>query len=589
MQSTKVAPIEYRSIEDLKLHLAVFLRGRKISLKADDVWKDLPWKRFRGQVFRLQRSIFKALAYNQKVKVKLLQRLLLRSRAAQALAVKQVTQLNQGKKTPGVDGKTALSTRERLVLCQRLNKHWYHWRHQQLRRVNIPKPNGKTRGLGIPTIADRAWQALLKLAAEPAYEAIAGERSYGFRPGRCTADAQKLIFDNLKSKAKGKDKLVLETDISKCFDEIDHKVILKGVILPTEAKLGLKIAVKAGVRGEYPSSVKGTPQGGVISPLLANIALDGFENLGSDQITRTQKYHKGKKNGFTKSESIRGIRYADDAVFICKSKADTKKLRRDIDEFLKSRGLRINEDKTEMRRATDGFDFLGWRFRVNSRGTFKSAPSQKNYAEIKAKVKATWKNKELSTEARLKKIGTQVRGWRNYHKFCDMSKHALWSLRQWLWRKLRADKRRQDQKEAEKARRQAIEGKKAKKGAAKRQLTKEQVDKAFPKVSWEVNSHVMVKGSASPFNGNIAYWVGRNSELYEGPTAKAIKRQKGKCTHCNRLFMEIDGPVELHHKDGDHNNWDMKNLVALHRECHQAQTIHRKRIKDGLVKRAVKA
>ena len=262
---------------------------------------------------------------NQKVKVKLLQRLLLRSRAAQALAVKQVTQLNQGKKTPGVDGKTALSTRERLVLCQRLNKHWYHWKHQRLRRVNIPKPNGKTRGLGIPTIADRAWQALLKLAAEPAYEAIAGERSYGFRPGRCTADAQKLIFDNLKSKANGKDKLVLETDISKCFDEIDHRVILKGVVLPTEAKRGLKIAVKAGVRGEYPSSIKGTPPCGVISPLLANIALDGFENLGSEQITKTQIYRKGKKRGFTKSNSVRGIRYADDAVFICKPGADTKK------------------------------------------------------------------------------------------------------------------------------------------------------------------------------------------------------------------------------------------------------------------------
>ena len=552
MQSTKVAPIEYRSLKDLKLHLAVFLRGREISLKADDVWKDLPWKRFRQQVFRLQRSIFKAQKSNQKVKVKLLQRLLLRSRAAQALAVKQVTQLNQEKKTPGVDGKTALSTGERLVLCQRLNKHWYHWRHQQLRRVNIPKPNGKTRGLGIPTIADRAWQALLKSAAEPAYEARAGERSYGFRPGRCTADAQKLIYSNLHSDVNGREKLILETDISKCFDEIDHKVILEGVVLPAEAKRGLKIAVKAGVRGEYPSSIKGTPQGGVISPLLANIALDGFENLGSDQITRTQKYHKGKKAGFNKSESIRGIRYADDAVFICKPKADTIKLRRDIDEFLKSRGLRINEDKTETRKATEGFDFLGWRFRVNSRGTFKSTPSKKNYAEIKAKVKATWKNKKLSTEARLKRIGTQVRGWRNYHKLCDMSKHALWSLRQWLWHKLRADKRRQDQKEAEKARRRAIKGKKAKKGAAKRQLTKEQMDKAFPKVSWEVNSHVMVKGGASPFNGDISYWVGRNSKLYDGPTAKAIKRQNRKCTHCNRLFMEIDGPVELHHKDGDH-------------------------------------
>ena len=579
MQSTKLASIEYRSLKDLELHLAVLLRGREISLKADDVWKDLPWKKFRQQVFRLQRSIFKAQKNNQKVKVKLLQRLLLRSSAAQALAVKQVTQLNQGKKTPGVDGKTALSTRERLVLCQKLNKHWYHWKHQQLRRVNIPKPNGKTRGLGIPTIADRAWQALLKLAAEPAYEATAGERSYGFRPGRCTADAQKLIFNNLKSNANSREKLILETDISECFDEIDHKVILEGIVLPTEAKRGLRIAIKAGVRGEYPSSIKGTPQGGVISPLLANIALDGFENLGSDQWIRSRR----------DGTLVRGIRYADDAVFICKPKADTKKLRQDIDEFLKSRGLRINEDKTETRKATDGFDFLGWRFRVNSRGTFKSTPSKENYAEIKAKIKATWKNKKLSTEARLKKIATQVRGWRNYHKFCDLSKHALWSLRQWLWQKLRADKRKQDQKEAEKARRQAIKGKKAVKGAAKRQLTSEQVDKAFPKVSWEVNSHVMVKGNASPFDGNISYWVGRNSKLYDGPTAGAIKRQKRRCTHCNRLFMEIDGAVELHHIDGNHNNWGKKNLVALHRECHQKQAVHRKRIKDGLVKRAIKA
>ncbi len=250
--------------------------------------------------------------------------------------------------------------------------------------------------------------------------------------------------------------------------------MLRGVVLPKEALKGLKLAVKAGVRGEYPSSIKGTPQGGVISPLLANIALDGFENLGSEQWKRQRS-----------KPLIRGIRYADDAVFILKSGADIQQLREDIDEFLKTRGLRINEAKTKVSKATDGFDFLGWRFRVNSRGKFKSTPSWENYADIKAKVKATWKS-GATTEARLKRIESQVRGGRQNHSSCDMNKHSLWSLNNWVWRKLRAEKRRMAQKEAEKARQLATFGKKPQ-GSAKRQLTSEQIRKAFPTVPWKVN------------------------------------------------------------------------------------------------------
>ena len=202
----------------LTTELGALLAMSKVRKKADDVWKDMPWKKFRQHVFQLQRAIFKAQKNGSKAKVKRLQKLLLCSRAATALAVRQVTQLNSGRKTHGVDGKTALSTKERLDLCQRLHRKWNKWKHQKLRRVNIPKSNGKTRGLGIPTIADRAWQCLLKYAAEPAYEAMAGERNYGFRSGRSAHDAQTLIFSNLNGGSNGKEKVILETDISQCFD-----------------------------------------------------------------------------------------------------------------------------------------------------------------------------------------------------------------------------------------------------------------------------------------------------------------------------------------------------------------------------------
>lgn len=227
-------------------------------------WRSLPWKKFQRKVFRLQRKIWEAIRAGDRARAKRFQKLLLKSRAATWLAIRQVTQLNTGKKTAGVDGKTALSFKERHDLFTLLRRNHQNWEHQGLREVPIPKKDGTKRILKIPTIADRAWQCLCKLAIEPAHEALFHERSYGFRPSRCAWDCQKYIFDNLKARVNGKSKRILELDIKKCFDRISHNYMMSQVIAPNYIKAGLWKCLKAGVHPEFPD--QGTPQGGVISP-----------------------------------------------------------------------------------------------------------------------------------------------------------------------------------------------------------------------------------------------------------------------------------------------------------------------------------
>lgn len=241
-----------------------------------EVWSSQNWKKFQKNLFRLQKRIYKAMQNGDTRKVNSLQRLVLKSHAARMLAVRQVSQLNSGKKTCGVDGQKSLNFKQRLNLAQKL-KEANHWGHEGLREVKIPKKNGKIRTLKIPTIADRAWQCLVKYALEPAHEVTFHARSYGFRPGRSTQDAQKYVFDNLRSRVKGHEKRVIELDIEKCFDRINHKAIMTNVIAPQQIKTGLWRCLKAGVSPEFPE--QGTPQGGVVSPLLANIALNGIEEI----------------------------------------------------------------------------------------------------------------------------------------------------------------------------------------------------------------------------------------------------------------------------------------------------------------------
>ena len=196
---------------------------------ASELWKNLPWNKFRKDLFRLQKRVWKAVSVGDKRKAKYLQKLILKSKAARFLAIRQVTQLNAGKKTAGVDGKASLSFEERLALSETLKQNVNTWESNKLREIPIPKKDGTMRMLKVPTIADRAWQCLVKYALEPAHEATFHARSYGFRPGRSAHDAQKFLFQNLRASSNGINKRVLELDIEKCA----RPEMVKGSVEPT--------------------------------------------------------------------------------------------------------------------------------------------------------------------------------------------------------------------------------------------------------------------------------------------------------------------------------------------------------------------
>ncbi len=514
-------------------HSAAFCGGiippQRCLNNASELWKKLPWKKFRRNLFRLQKRVWKAVSVGDKRKAKYLQKLILKSIAARLLAIRQVTQLNAGKKTAGVDGKASLSFEERLDLSTFLKQNVNTWKHNKLREIPIPKKDGTTRTLKVPTMADRAWQCLAKYALEPAHEATFHARSYGFRTGRSAHDAQKILFSNLNSQAKGIEKRVIELDIEKCFDRINHSSIMEQLIAPLGIKTGIFRCLKSGVNPEFPE--QGTPQGGVVSPLLANIALNGIESIPR---------YKGT-GGLVEPT----IRYADDMVIILRPQDDAEKILNQISQFLAQRGLKVSEKKTKLTATTEGFDFLGWHFKVQSNGKFRCVPSVDNFKALRQKIKAIVNNSNYGASTKAEKLAPLVRGWRNYHRYCKMreSRFSLWHMNN------RAHK---------------VFNKETK---LNRYSSKELVDKAFPAVPYSENKHVCVKGNKSPYDGDLTYWSERNSKLYDGTTSKVLKRQNHSCARCG-LKTTSEERVHLHHKDGNHHNWKPNNLEALHESCH---------------------
>ncbi|MDJ0596363.1 MAG: reverse transcriptase domain-containing protein [Pleurocapsa sp. MO_226.B13] len=503
---------------------------RHIDTVNSESWEFLPWKKFQKETFRLQKRVWKAVRAGDTQKARSLQKLILRSQGARFLAIRQVTQLNEGKKTAGIDGKCNLNFQERFELEKELKIKVNNWKHQGLREIPIPKKDGTKRILKVPTINDRAWQCLAKYALEPAHEATFHARNYGFRPGRSTHCAQKHLFDNLNTRVKGINKRVLEIDIKKCFDRIRHSTIMENLIAPSGLKLGIFRCLKAGTNVGFPE--QGTPQGGVVSPLLANIALNGIENIGEYKSTR----------GLITSKCIR---YADDMIYILKPQDDAKEILDEVKEFLAKRGMEISETKTKLTATTDGFDFLGWNFQVQKNGKFRSRPSVENFKAFYKKAKSIINNSNYGATVKASKLAPVVRGWRNYHRYCKMdgARNSLYYMQKRAFKVFNRETK-QD-----------------------RYSSKKLLDIAFPKVPYSENKFVNVKGDKSPFDGDIVYWSKRNSKLYDGETSKALKRQNHSCVTCG-LKLIGNEKVNLHHVDGNHNNWSHSNLVAIHESCH---------------------
>jgi RNA-directed DNA polymerase len=481
-------------------------------------WSEVNWPQIEMSVRNLRQRIFRATREGNLKKVKFLQRLMLRSQANALVSVRRVTQLSAGRKTPGIDGVVVNTATGRHKLVQHLSGYWRR-RVSPVRRVYIPKANGKLRPLGIPTIADRAMQAVVKNALEPMWEARFETSSYGFRPGRGCHDAIGKVYS--LARPNKRKKWVVDADIKGAFDNIAHEKLLQLIAqFPARELIGRWLKAGYLEEGAFFATESGTPQGGIISPLLANIVFHGMEEaLGvkHDYLGRI----RGKR-AF--------VRYADDFVIFCESQEDAVAAKATIAQWLTSRGLTLSEEKTRIKHLSEGFDFLGFNIRQywaprTSRTGWKLLikPSKAAVKTFRVKARAIWRvHRGLSVASLLATLNPLIRGWTNYYRTV-VSKATFSKLDAWMFRRaLRYACHRHPTKPWQ-WRRRRYWGR-LKSGSESCWVFGDKLTGAYLlQLAWvPIVRHVLVQGCSSPDDPKLrAYWTARTRRGHRATSSSA--------------------------------------------------------------------